>query len=113
MNDFLEKEFTNINKLPWYSPSSAIPPALPPLLEMAFQSMYNNIMDPANWALYTSNLPSDSLGALKIAKKLSNKGIGTYLQDKGPRVVFADLQITNTKIESVLSDTSKYQLHSD
>ena len=101
-------------KSPWYQNSQNKPPPLPVFLKSAFETIYSTIMDPINWFKYQPNLTSELRKAIPLAKSLPAQGIGVYCQDKSSRFCFASLQITNDKVEAVLSDMVKYKkLQSD
>ena len=65
-------------------------------------------MDPSNWTKFQSNLPANLRSALKLARTLPSLNVGIFLQDKSSRVCFADLEKTNSKVDKVLSDNTKY-----
>ena len=109
IEEFLQREFANFQKHPWYEKSTAVPPALPPLLEEAFNNVYNLIMQPKNWYKYRPNLSTELRQSIALAKTLPSQDIGIYCQDKSSRICFASLSTTNGKVEQVLSDTSKYK----
>ena len=66
-------------------------------------------MQPKNWYKNSSNLSPLLRRALSTAKLLPSQEIGIYTQDKSSRICFASLSETNTKVEAVLSDASKYK----
>ena len=100
---------SNYVKSPWYKKSQNKPPPLPPLLQKAFDSIYQTIMDPVNWFKFQPNLSHELRLGITLAKSLPSQGIGIYSQDKSSRLCFASLQVTNEKVEVVLSDFAKYK----
>ena len=109
LDDFVNIEFQQFQKDPWYERSSKIPPPLPHYLELAFQKVYTSIMQPSNWFHYQSNLDIEMKKAISITRSLPSSGIGVYSQDKSARICFASLEKTNQKVELVLADETKYK----
>ena len=109
VDDFINEEIEAFVKQPWYVPSTKDPPPLPPLLESAFATIYHGIMDPTKWTTFKLNLPANLLSALKLSKSLQSSNVEIFIQDKSSRICFPDLQKSNDKVESVLSDETKYQ----
>ena len=104
LEDFVNMEFSQFQKQPWYEKSSKIPPSLPYSLEMAFLKVYSSIMQPSNWYHYQSNLDTELKRAVSISRSLPTSGIWVYCQDKSSRICLALLEKTNQKFEQVLSD---------
>ena len=114
IEEFVLNTLSTYVKSPWYQNSQNKPPPLPAFLKTAFETIYSTIMDPINWFKYQPNLTSELRKAVPLAKSLPSQGVGVYCQDKSSRFCFASLQITNDKVESVLSDMVKYKkLQSD
>ena len=75
LEDFVNMEFSQFQKQPWYEKSSKIPPSLPYSLEMAFLKVYSSIMQPSNWYHYQSNLDTELKRAVSISRSLPTSGI--------------------------------------
>ena len=109
LEDFINMEHQLFVKHPWYIPSTKSPPPLPFLLDEAFSNVYRTVMDPANWYHYSQNVTLEMRIAISKTRALPSQGVGVYCQDKSSRIVFASLATTNSKVETVLSDETKYQ----
>ena len=106
----MQTNLASFTKSPWYRKSQNTPPPLPTILQVAFEKIYTTVMDPKNWYKFQQNLSSDLRQAISTARSLPSQGIGVYLQDKSSRICFASLDLTNQKVDLVLSDETKYKL---
>ena len=73
--EFLAAELSVFNKVH----STRTPPALPPLLEAAFQYFYSKLMDPCSWPRYQQNLSPSNISALKTSTTIQENNVGIYL----------------------------------
>jgi hypothetical protein len=101
--DFVNMEFANFQKSSWYEQSSKVPPALPNLMEDAFNRVYFSIMQPKNWYKYQPNVDPELRKAIFLSK--SEFTANTIPAES------ALLAWINLKVEQVLSEKYKKLAH--